>query len=233
MTSNIYSQNTLDQTTQRLKELNSVQEILNLKKTKFKDFGIITTFTELDRKIDFGYKHYRILVMPNSGSELKINFVSKDDEIIIGWVSEYSSNKGVLENQIFKADKSFNKYYIKKHNDFYNSNLTIEDFEEQIIQEAVVGFGCGEVGLDIPKESKAMFRWEKNGRINKLNDYLKSFSPELQTLGAIGLLKINDLSKEQTKIINHLKMRNSVIMSCSGCLYGLNDTFNDLIESYE
>ena len=112
-------------------------------------------------------------------------------------------------------------------------NLTESDFEEQILAEYTVGFGCGIVGMDVSNESKKALRFAKNNNRKALKKYLTSFSPELQTLGTIGLFKISKLSNEQKRIIGHLKNRNSVIFSCSGCLYGIGETYNERIEYYE
>jgi len=78
-----------------------------------------------------------------------------------------------------------------------------------------------------------MLKLVKRKNRKELNKYLTSFSPELQTLGTIGLLKIGKITAEEKHFIDHLKNRNSVIFSCSGCLYGIGETFNERIEYYE
>ncbi|MCH4824617.1 hypothetical protein ML462_15695 [Gramella lutea] len=226
---NLISQNTLSQTREYLSSLKEVQEISKLKSKKFKDFEIITTFTELDRKIDFGYKHHRILVMPYSGSDLKINFISYNNKIVVGWISENSVSKGILNTEYFKSNDSFIEDYITKHNKFYNTNFRKEDFDKEILNEYTVGFGCGMAGTEIPDISEKTLKLIERGSIKKLNSFLRSISPEVQTLGAIGILRIGKINKEQRKIIDHLKMRNSKVYSCSGCIYDGERNFIDLL----
>tara|TARA_R110002096_G_scaffold435605_1_gene661754 strand:+ start:50 stop:787 length:738 start_codon:yes stop_codon:yes gene_type:complete len=230
----IIGQNNLLELKSHVEKFDYVEQFASIKTAEFKTLDVLTTFDELEREIDFGYKHHRILVMPNPGWDIKLNFISKNGLIIIGWISEYPLNKEKHINlSTFKNNSEFLKSYVTKHNAFYKTDNTEKDFKEQILTEFVVGFGCGEVGLDIPSDSKKMLRLAKKRKRKTLTKYLTSFSPELQTLGAIGLLKIGKLSSEQKRIIEHLKNKNSVIFSCSGCLYGIGETFSERIEYYE
>ena len=227
---NLISQNTLSQTKDYLSSLKEVQEISNLKSKKFKDFEIITTFTELDRKIDFGYKHHRILIMPYSGSELKINFISYNDNIVVGWISENSVSKGIFNTEYFRSNDSIIDDYIKKHNKLYRTNFSKEDFEKEILKEYTIGFGCGMAGTEIPDISEKTLKLIDRENIKKLDSFLRSISPELQTLGAIGILRIGKINKEQRKIIDHLRTRNSKVYSCSGCIYDGERKFIELLK---
>ncbi|UMB61197.1 hypothetical protein MHL31_03095 [Lutibacter sp. A80] len=234
LTQFLNGQNNLVELKSYLSTIENVELISSIKTADFKTLSVLTTFDEIERKIDFGYEHHRILVMPNPGLDIKVNFISKNGKIIIGWVSEYDLSKDKhIDISTFKNNLEFLNNYIKNHNDFYKTQLNESDFKEQILTEYVVGFGCGEVGLDIPSESKKTLRLSKNKNKKALNRYLTSFSPELQTLGTIGLLKIGNLSDDQKQIIEHLKNINSVIFSCSGCLYGLGETFNERIANFE
>tara|TARA_R100000306_G_C4375449_1_gene141762 strand:+ start:64 stop:801 length:738 start_codon:yes stop_codon:yes gene_type:complete len=217
-----------------LDKTENVSELSNLKNVKFDSLSILTTYTELDRKIDFGFTHIRILIMPYSSWDLKLNLISKKGEIQIAWISEFDPSKNkLLKTVTVNKNSEFLSKYLIQHNEFYKTKLTESDFESQTINEYVVGFGCSIDGLDIPKESKKMLKLVKRKNRKELNKYLTSFSPELQTLGTIGLLKIGKITAEEKHLIDHLKNRNSVIFSCSGCSYGIGETFSERIEYYE
>lgn len=217
-----------------LKTVERVTAVTKLPKRMFKSANIITSYTELDRSLDFGYKHFRALIVPGIGGDIKINLISKNGEIIVGWTSEYNTKKQKHSRIIaFKDSIDFINKYISDHNKFYSTKLQASDFREQIMAEHVVGFGCGFVGLDIPESSRKVLVLIKRKNTKMLNELLTSFSPELQTLGAIGLLKTNKVNEVQQKVILHLEERNSAISSCSGCLYGLGETFNDRIAQYK
>jgi len=79
-----------------LDKTENVSELSNLKTVKFDSLSILTTYTELDRQIDFGFKHIRILIMPYSGWDLKLNLISKKGEIQIAWISEFDPSKDKL-----------------------------------------------------------------------------------------------------------------------------------------
>lgn len=212
----------------------NVSELEGLRTVKFDSLSILTTYTELNRQIDFGFKHIRILIFPYSGWDLKLNLISRKGEIQIAWVSEFDTSRDKhLKTRTITKKPDFLRQYVNKHNEFYKTQLTESDFESQVIGEYVVGFGCSIDGLDIPKESKRMLTLVERKRRNKLNMYLTSFSPELQTLGTIGLLEIGNITAKEKFVIDHLKNRNSVIFSCSGCLYGIGETYTERIAYYE
>ena len=76
------------------------------------------------------------------------------------------------------------------------------------MSEYTVGFGCGELGNYINPISKKTLRLIKKKDIIELNEMLTSINPELQTLGAIGLIRINKLTIKQLEIIEELKNKN-------------------------
>ncbi len=231
----VYGQNNVTElkaVLEKIEQSNSVEQ--KIKTADFQNLDIIGVYKELDRKIDFEFQQHRIVVMPISGLDLKINFISKDGIIVYGLISEYkSANKKHLNIEVFKESSDFIEDYVSKHNKFYKSNFNQSDFEKQFLSEYIVGFGCGFAGDEISKESNESLKYSKDKNIEKLNAFLTSFSPELQTLGTIGLLKIGKISDEQNKIIKHLKNRNSNINSCAGCIYGLEYPFKTMIKRYE
>ena len=224
-------QSNLDDLKKYIENIENVSELYNLKNVKFKHFSVITAHTDIERDIDFGYKHHRIEIVPYDGYDMKLNIISKDDKIQTAWVSEFDSYKNkYLKIKIVIKNPDFLSRYVKKHNTLYYTKLTDQDFMHQITKEYVVGFGCGITGNNIPREAKKMLKFVKHKNRKKLQEYLTSFSPELQALGTIGLLKIGKLSLMQKNIIEHLKKRNSIVSTCSGCLYGINIKFTEAIK---
>lgn len=231
----INGQNNIAELKSFVENIEQVDSIpVKIKKANFKNLEILQVFIELERKIDFGYNHHRISIANISGWDLKLNLFSKNGIFIFGWISEYNFSDNIHSDiRTLKNSTEFLESYISLHNEYYKTELSKENFKEQFLTEYVVGFGCGLSGEQISKESKKTLRYAKNGKKRKLTNYLTSFSPELQTLGTIGLLKIGKISYEQHKLIGHLKERNSKIFSCAGCLYGIGETYNNRIEYYE
>tara|TARA_R110002051_G_scaffold269644_1_gene329859 strand:- start:245 stop:985 length:741 start_codon:yes stop_codon:yes gene_type:complete len=231
----VNGQNNVTELKSFIEKIEKADSILEkIKKASFQNLDVIGVYSELDREIDFGFQQHRIKVLPISGLDLKLNFISKNGVIIYGWISEYKSNSKKHQNiEPFKESADFLEQYLSKHNEFYKSDFDQLDFENQILSEYIVGFGCGFTGDEISKESKQTLKYSENKNVDKLNEFLISIAPELQTLGTIGLLKIGKISDEQKKIIQHLKNRNSEVNTCAGCIYGLQYPFNDMIKRYE
>ena len=115
---------------------------------------------------------------------------------------------------------------MNNHNNFYQTNLTREDFINQILSYNIYGYFCGyaPVSYKIPRVNELKFNKKRNAK--KFREWLKSFNPELQTYGVDALeyldkhtsFKLTELDK---KIIQHIKKRNSILSVCSGCEIGI------------
>ena len=226
-----FGQSNLDDLKKYMEHIENVSELSNIKNKKFEVLSVFLIQNEIERSIDFGFKHHRILVEPDQGYDIKLNLISRNGKIQIAWISEYDSYKeGNLNTMTLIKNPDFLIQYVQNHNKLYQTKLTEQDFINQTLKEYVVGFGCGITASNIPKQAKKMLKFVKHKNRKMLQEYLTSFSPELQTLGAIGLIRLGNLSPLQKNIIEHFKKRNSVISTCAGCLYGLNEKFTKVIK---
>lgn len=226
-------QNNITKLKSILSNIEYVDSISTIKKTDFKSVNILSIYHSLERQIDFGYEHHRFMILIIPGGDLMLDIITKNEIVKMGWLSEYHFLDSKENSFVFKSTNGFLKKYVRQHNLFYNTDFEFSDFINQILTEYVVAFGCGYDGNAISKEAKKSSKWAKNKNERKLMKYLTSFSPELQTLGTIGLLEIGNLSNEQKRIIEHLKKRNSIIFSCMGCEYGVGETYKERIEGYQ
>ncbi|MDY7394462.1 hypothetical protein UMM65_04360 [Aureibaculum sp. 2210JD6-5] len=226
-----FSQNKIIELNSVLKKIEVVDDLSLLDKKKFPTLSILTIQNEMERDIDFGYRHFRKLIMTHSDGDFRIDIISYGDSIKLGitTVIDWKDNEP-KEYEFFSDSNSFITNYLKKHNAFYETDIQKDQLIEQLNDEYTVGFGCGIVGMDIPKYSQLMQRYTKQKNRKKLNAWLRSFSPELQTLGTIGLLNLGSVGKDEMNIIKHLEKRNSKINTCSGCLYGLEIEFKRVIK---
>ncbi|GAK77139.1 hypothetical protein JCM19296_2744 [Nonlabens ulvanivorans] len=211
---------------------NSDSLLIKLNRHKFKNGSFDFSYSEFSRKIDFGYLQHRISVGKDFYPDFKLNFFSKDGVIKFGWISKYDGGEEKLsESENFKENQIDFRNYLNQHNAFYGSNLSLNEFTNQIITEYVVAFGCGYSGNYLSKENYQTQEYIDQKDIKSLKKLLTSFSPELQTLGAIGLIQLK--SNDGNKIIRHLKNRNSVLFSCRGCSLSHDETFIQRIGLYE
>lgn len=215
-----------------VKDLNDVEKLKKIRGKNLKSFYILYSQVEIERDLDFGYRHLRILVVPSPGEDFIINIIHENGVILIGNVSiqTVSDDRQIKSDYYFKENSNFVKQYLEKHNIKYGSNQKEQDFYDFLMSEYTVGFGCGELGNYINPISKETLRLIKKKNIAKLNEMLTSINPELQTLGAIGLIRINKLTIKQQEIIEELKKKNSVIFSCGGCVFNFGETFSERLE---
>jgi hypothetical protein len=213
---------------QKISTYETVQEFDSLITSKYiKEMKAFLVYYEFKRPIDNGYQQNRITI----DDYIKINFISKNGNIMFGWISKFDSYNEKIENtEEIKPSKTEFELYLKIHNSLYNSELTEKDLKTQILAEYVVGFGCGYSGNSISDESSKMMKFVKRNDTNNLNKWLTAFSPELQTLGAIGLMKIGGINETQSQIIERLKTRNTTISNCMGCIYSYDTEFQKLIK---
>lgn len=214
-----------------LTKIKVVDELSSLNKQKFESLSILTVQNELDRTIDFGFTHIRKMIITEKDGDFRIDIITKGDSIKLGLTTILNwKNNEPKSYEFFYTSDLFLTDYLEKHNNFYLANLKKNQFIEQLNNEYTVGFGCGIVGMDIPKYSGLSQRYIKHKNRKKLNTWLRSFSPELQALGTIGLYKLGSLSKDEMNIIKHLKRRNTTINTCLGCIYGFQEKYKNVIK---
>lgn len=200
-----------------------------LKKKKFKHILGINTIRggfEFDRMLDYNLKHsiYTIIVdfpLENKNYryiEYKVHVFSKND-VIIGLINYNTFRKKT--NSYFDYEKML--VHMDSHNDFYETELEISDFVSQLEKLEIYGYACGLMAdLGKPLEHNEIYFSDiRNAEI--FRTWLKSFSPELQSFGvdALEFLEENEklpLSPHEKKIIQHIKLRNSVLYACGGCI---------------
>ena len=232
--SSLIAQNPFDEVKTHLEECAQVEDIFQIQKINFDTFKIMGPALEFKRELDFGYIQHKFLIYPNPGWILKINSISKDDKIVMILITEFNDSKDKnIQTDLINKDLSFINKYLNQHNQFYDTNLTELNFRKQFTTDYVVGFNCGYSGSDSSKESRNIMKWSNRDKLEKLDLYLTSISPELQVLGAIGLLKNGTINLKQERIIEHLKKRNTLIYGCNGCNYGASYNFNEWISDFE
>ncbi len=228
---NVYSQTGFDGLNNNIQNKKTIIELSKLKSEKFESLSILTIQNEVERKIDFGFIHHRILVITHNDGDFRVDIISENNIIKFGLISVLSWKDEQPEKyKIINHSDSFIKNYLKKHNIFYKSDLKEEDFIEQLNNEYIIGFGCGIVGMDIPKKSELFKKYIKQKNRKRLNNWLRSFSPELQTLGAMGIVELKSISEDELRVMEHLNKRNTSINTCMGCLYGFQETFNNRVQ---
>ncbi|KFC19922.1 hypothetical protein [Chryseobacterium sp. FH1] len=205
-------------------------QIENIKNEKFENILDIQNFYHpITRTLDFGLKEsiYELRFMYSvnrilRGRGVKI-FLFYQDGKNVGKIIDYYQYENEAKQISSKFDITFNKYIVK-HNFFYNTKTNGDIFLKDILNREVYGDGCG-YEMTITRKIDDVER-DNVENVEKYIEWMKSYNPELQMWGyseIYKLLKNNfiEVDSEELKIFNHIKKRNLVIETCSGCTLGI------------
>ncbi|AZQ44193.1 hypothetical protein [Nonlabens ponticola] len=226
-------------------EMNAVAEIQNYFK-EYQNFDLDTlklidfkTIREVNPKYSFGGFLYARDIdygLTESVYEVNINYPDnkqiknksynvhtfKKNNIIVGLISFDTYRK---DTEFYFEETTFDEY-LSNHNVFYQTNLKKEDFISQVLSYHIYGYFCGyaPISYKIPRYND--FKFDKKRNAKKFREWLKSFNPELQTYGVDALEYLDEntsfeLSKLDEILIKHIKKRNSILSTCSGCEIGI------------
>ena len=202
-------------------------KIQNIKNEKFENISEIFQYNQIvSRELDFdlkeiafnvtySYKFKNSFRYPNA----KIYLFYYKDKIVNRIISYEGENVKIS----IKSDPEIDNY-INVHNSFYNTKTALENFLKDFLDEKTYGDGCGFAMIKI-KEIDNIER-DNVENTDKYIEWMKSYNPELQMWGYSEiekLLKKNliELESDELKIYNHIKERNLVIETCSGCTFGI------------
>lgn len=174
-----------------------------------------------NRDIDCGFKHRRILLRINFVN-FQIDLLCKADTIFLSSIkTEYYKN---INYQNFNKDTI--QKFVSARNKLYNSSKTIQNLLNEISLDEEYAFYCG-FANSLTQKGKYVDDLVDNVNINGLNELLQSFNCENQAFGVAGfdmlIKKDYRLNSNIQFLINHIKKRNSELITCSGCLGGLID----------
>ena len=202
-------------------QLNQLKN-LDLKKSNIKDFKRIIT-----QEVDFGLS--RIIY-----EFTDVVIVEKNYRYIQYKFQKYYFNNALLGNVLNDRDSRSNKTkyhfnsnitdFLKKRNEFYKTKLNESDFFKESLKSLVYGDGCGagmekvkyinKTELYLPENAETYVKWMSSSNLelqmwgyNQINYLLKK-----------ELIEINPFEEQ---IFNHIKERNAVIETCSGCTINL------------
>jgi hypothetical protein len=202
-------------------------KIQNIKNEKFENISEIFRYNQIvSRELDFGLKeiifnieYSYIFKSSFRYSRAIIHFFYYKNKIVDRLII-YEGKELKIAN---KFDSEINKY-INSHNSFYNTKTTIKDFLTDILKSEIYGDGCGFAMIKVKEIDGINLNSLENAE--KYVEWMKSYSPEKQMWGYSEidkLLKKNliELESEESKIYNHIKDRNAILETFSGCTFGI------------
>lgn len=148
--------------------------------------------------------------------------ILKINESIIGLVCY----ENVRKKTNYYFDYNIILKLISEHNTFYETQSNLTDFVDGLIETNSYGYACGFAPVFQKTPSYEGLKYSDRKNSDEFRKLLKSYNIEKQNYGLDALeflekggkIKLNENDK---KIINHIKKRNSLINTCSGCNFGL------------
>jgi len=197
---------------------NSLFHRLDTLKSKFipSRSGITDYF---NRDIEYGFKHRRILVDLDFDS-YTIDILCRHDTIFMVHATSVDYKSINYSNYNKEAIEQF----LGERNRFYNSFKTPRQLLREISLQEEYALYCGDA--DPPtRKGKYIEQLVDDEDVATLTDMIKSFNCETQAYGVTGLemLKKRDyqITNDTQELIDHIKKRNSELVTCSGCLAGI------------
>ncbi len=193
--------------------------------------GFFDAHKTYSRNIDYGITDdcYAVMFFNQSNSfpvkDYYIHILSYRESIIgvvydIGMVyNDYSSKPKSC------YDKEQIDEFIAWHNEYYDTESTVDDLIEGIADTRYYSYHCGYSGqgTNVPEYQGEEFT---EADIDVFRSWIASYSIEVQNYGYDALNHLRKkvgvkLSKTDKKILRHIKRRNSVINFCYGCTAGI------------
>ena len=205
-------------------------KIQNIKNEKFeKILDIEQFYHSITRLLDFDLKEsiYELRfmysfnhILRGRGVRIYVFYLNGKE---VGKIIDYNQYQNESKQISSNFHNEINKY-ILKHNKFYNTKSTQENFIKDFLNSKIYGDGCGYEMTRIKKIDDVERDILENAE--KYINWMKSHNPEIQMWGYSEiekLLKKNliELESDELKIYNHIKERNLVIETCSGCTFGI------------
>lgn len=178
-----------------------------------------------DRDIDFAFRHHRLNVQLNF-ERFQIDLLTRNDTIFARTIRHYYNPFDIDKTTLaFDSSLSFEKVneYLNKRNKFYKSQKMPTDLIKEISDYRVFAFYCGD-GSPLTEEGKQIKEIVSEEKTDELFQMLQSICIETQAYGVRGFIMLENngypIASYVSKIVKHIKKRNSETVICSGCITG-------------
>lgn len=177
------------------------------------------------RELNFKYNHQIWKVKRENSFLHKFSIIARFDTII--GIKHYDVNNETIS----KIDSTELKNFIFKQSEL------LGDFDLKYefllpFKLKIYGDGCSFDGSP-PKEAQMMYQFVKTKNKKELINWLKSIDPEIQTYAAEGIYYLRKkgikLNSEEKRIYNLAKSKDRVIITCRGCIYGVKENSNSIL----
>jgi hypothetical protein len=154
---------------------------------------------QLNRKLDGGFNHQRILLCLNE-IDYKLDFLTRNDSVYYSVIATANGFKGFdnYKYRFIKTDTVVTMVFLDKRNALYRSNKSFNDLAEELSLEEEYAFYCGD-GSPKTMKGKQIESLVKRKNVASLRRMLQSICCETQAYGVAGF---NMLLKSRYPVTN-------------------------------
>lgn len=184
-----------------------------------------TVATLFNRDIDFGIRQRRIALHTNVG-QFQLDLATSNGQILalaIATTAAFADSISPRDELLQACDTAAMMQYLARRNAFYQSRKTLPVFFREL--QAMEEFApyCGDASLQTPRGAY-IEQLARQNQVATLAEMLGSIHCETQAYAVAGfdMLKAQrKITPQQHQLLKHIKTRNSVVITCQGCLSGL------------
>lgn len=201
---------------------NDLYKYYDVRATRDLDFNI-------KESIFYGKQDYESrMIISTKYKMYKLHLLTKNSQVI-GIIGKISYNGIDFYFNNLEIDQ-----FIQKHDSLYKSVTNIESLISDILKEETYGYSCGIAPIVGGSLENNGFYFNDIKNKDVFRKWLRSYNAEVQSYGVDALTYLynnkpnfiigneeKDIKDQDNFIISHIRNRNSIINTCSGCFVGI------------
>lgn len=188
-------------------------------------FSRSTVTTLFNRDIDFNLSHRRVIIYTDM-INFQVDIATANGRVMALAASIHNIAADAIKRQDVlqqTGDTAAITRYLASRNSFYQSHKKIPDFFAELQATEQFAFYCGDGSPKTEKGAYIEYLAHTN-QLGALAEMLASIHCETQAYAVAGFDMLKHKRKvtpQQKLIVQHIRERNSLVVTCAGCLSGL------------
>lgn len=166
----------------------------------------------------------------SDGAYFYLNVVKNDDKLIYFELSDGEKKKKKI------VDKRELTAFLYFFNNIFGTSKTKKDFKNEMGKNLFFSDACGFSG-EPTNEWNQIESFVEQRKMDEIRTFLCALDVESQAYGLIGMIQLQKqgvaLSEKDLQIMTYLRKRNSPVLTCLGCSFGVVLGMNELANRWE
>ena len=186
-----------------------------------------TVTTLFNRDIDFDLRQRRVAIHTNIG-RFQLDLATSHGQILALTIAitDVFADSIKPGDQLWQAcDTVAITQYLARRNGFYQSRKTLPGFFKELQDTEQFAPYCGDTSPQTPRGAY-IENLARNNQVATLAEMLGSIHCETQAYAVLGFSMLKaprKITPQHQLLLKHIKTRNSIVITCQGCLSDLPD----------